>query len=105
VWLKSGGHIVINPTEALVAIDVNTGRFVGGQNLEETILHTNLEAVGEIVRQIRLRNLGGILVLDLDRHDGARAPPAGLRRRSRRSCGATAPRTRCCRSPSSVWWS
>ncbi len=65
VWLKSGGHIVINPTEALVAIDVNTGRFVGGQNLEETILHTNLEAVGEIVRQIRLRNLGGILVLDL----------------------------------------
>ena len=65
VWLKSGGHIVINPTEALVAIDVNTGRFVGGQNLEETIPHTNLEAVGEIVRQIRLRNLGGILVLDL----------------------------------------
>ena len=65
VWLKSGGHIVINPTEALVAIDVNTGRFVGGHNLEETILHTNLEAVGEIVRQIRLRNLGGILVLDL----------------------------------------
>ncbi len=65
VWLKSGGHIVINPTEALVAIDVNTGRFVGGQNLEETILQTNLEAVREIVRQIRLRNLGGILVLDL----------------------------------------
>jgi ribonuclease G len=65
VWLKSGGHIVINPTEALVAIDVNTGRFVGGQNLEETILQTNLEAVREIVRQVRLRNLGGILVLDL----------------------------------------
>ena len=65
VWLKSGGHIVINPTEALVAIDVNTGRFVGGQNLEETILQTNLEAAREIVRQIRLRNLGGILVLDL----------------------------------------
>ena len=65
VWLKSGGHIVINPTEALVAIDVNTGRFVGGQSLEDTILQTNLEAVREIVRQIRLRNLGGILVLDL----------------------------------------
>jgi ribonuclease G len=48
VWLKSGGHIVINPTEALVAIDVNTGRFVGGQSLEETILQTNLEAVREI---------------------------------------------------------
>ena len=65
VWLKSGGYLVINPTEALVAIDVNTGRFVGSQSLEETILHTNLEAVREIVRQIRLRNLGGILVLDL----------------------------------------
>jgi ribonuclease G len=65
VWLKSGGYLVINPTEALVAIDVNTGRFVGGQSLEDTILQTNLEAVREIVRQVRLRNLGGILVLDL----------------------------------------
>jgi ribonuclease G len=65
VWLKSGGYLVINPTEALVAIDVNTGRFVGGQSLDETILQTNLEAVKEIVRQVRLRNLGGILVLDL----------------------------------------
>jgi ribonuclease G len=65
VWLKSGGYIVINPTEALVAIDVNTGRFVGKTNLEETVLKTNLEAVEEIVRQIRLRDLGGILVLDL----------------------------------------
>ncbi len=65
VWLKSGGYIVINPTEALVAIDVNTGRFVGKTNLEETVLKTNLEAVGEIVRQIRLRDLGGIIILDL----------------------------------------
>jgi ribonuclease G len=65
VWLKSGGYIVINPTEALVAIDVNTGRFVGKTNLEETVLETNLEAVREIVRQIRLRDLGGIIVLDL----------------------------------------
>lgn len=65
VWLKSGGYLVINPTEALVAIDVNTGRFVGKTNLEETVLKTNLEAVREIVRQIRLRDLGGILVLDL----------------------------------------
>ncbi len=65
VWLKSGGYIVINPTEALVAIDVNTGRFVGKSNLEETVLKTNLEAIGEIVRQIRLRDLGGIIVLDL----------------------------------------
>jgi|CXWL01.1.fsa_nt_gi ribonuclease G len=65
VWLKSGGYIVINQTEALVAIDVNTGRFVGKSTLEETVLRTNLEAVEEIVRQIRLRDLGGIIVLDL----------------------------------------
>lgn len=65
VWLKSGGYLVINPTEALVAIDVNTGRFVGRQNLEETALAANLEAVEEAVRQIRLRDLGGIIVLDL----------------------------------------
>ncbi len=65
VWLKSGGHIVIHQTEALVAVDVNTGRFVGHDNLQDTVLTTNLEAVREIVRQIRLRNLGGIIVLDL----------------------------------------
>jgi ribonuclease G len=65
VWLKSGGYLVINPTEALVAIDVNTGRYVGSRNLEETALATNLEAVEEVVRQIRLRDLGGIIVLDL----------------------------------------
>ena len=67
VWLKSGGSIVINQTEALVAIDVNTGRYVGKKTagrLEDTILKTNLEAVKEIVRQIRLRDLGGIIVLD-----------------------------------------
>lgn len=65
VWLKSGGHIVIHQTEALVAIDVNTGRYVGSHNLEDTVLTTNLEAVREIVRQVRLRNLGGIIVVDL----------------------------------------
>jgi ribonuclease G len=65
VWLKSGGYIVINQTEALVAIDVNTGKFVGRSNrLEDTIVKTNLEAAKEIVRQIRLRDLGGIIVLD-----------------------------------------
>jgi ribonuclease G len=64
VWLESGGYIVINPTEALVAIDVNTGRNVGKERLEDTILETNLEAAREIVRQIRLRDLGGIIVVD-----------------------------------------
>lgn len=65
VWLKSGGYLVINQTEALVAIDVNTGRFLGRRDLEDTVLETNLEAVEEIVRQIRLRDLSGILVIDL----------------------------------------
>lgn len=64
VWLKSGGYIVIDEAEALTAIDVNTGRFVGRRNLEDTILQTNLEAVREIAYQIRMRNLGGIIVLD-----------------------------------------
>ncbi|MDX1643226.1 MAG: Rne/Rng family ribonuclease [Thermoanaerobaculia bacterium] len=64
VWLDSGGYLVIDPTEALVAIDVNTGRFTGGRNLEETVFKTNLEAARELVRQIRLRDLGGIIVVD-----------------------------------------
>jgi len=65
IWLKSGGYIVINQTEALVSIDVNTGKFVGrGNSLEETITRTNLEAVRVIVQQVRLRDLGGIIVID-----------------------------------------
>ncbi len=64
VWLKSGGHLVIEETEALVSIDVNTGKFVGRRHLEETLLQTNLEAAHEIVRQLRLRDLGGIVVID-----------------------------------------
>jgi len=65
VWLKSGGYIVINQTEALVAIDVNTGKFVGKSNrLEDTIVKINTEAVKEIARQMRLRDLGGIIVVD-----------------------------------------
>ncbi|MEX2261508.1 MAG: Rne/Rng family ribonuclease [Bryobacteraceae bacterium] len=65
VWLKSGGYIVINQTEALVAIDINTGKYVGKSNrLEDTIVKTNTDAIREIVRQIRLRDLGGIIVVD-----------------------------------------
>jgi ribonuclease G len=64
VWLKSGGYIVINQTEALVAIDINTGRYTGDRRLEDTITRINLEAVEEIVHQIRLRDLGGIIVID-----------------------------------------
>jgi len=64
VWLKSGGYLVIDHTEALTVIDVNTGKFVGSENLSDTVLKTNLEAAGEIARQIRLRNTGGIIVID-----------------------------------------
>lgn len=64
IWLKSGGYIVIELTEALTAIDVNTGSYVGKRNLEETILKTNLEAVKEIAYQLRLRNIGGLIVID-----------------------------------------
>jgi ribonuclease G len=64
VWLKSGGYINIDFTEALVAIDVNTGRYVGKRNLQETILKTNLEAAREIAYQLRLRNIGGIIIVD-----------------------------------------
>ena len=64
VWLKSGGYIVIDHTEALVAIDVNSGKYVGKRDFEETVLKINLEAVAEVVRQIRLRDLGGIIIID-----------------------------------------
>ncbi len=64
VWLKSGGYIIIEGTEALTAIDVNTGRFVGKRHLEDTILKTNLEAAKEIAYQLRLRNIGGLIIID-----------------------------------------
>jgi ribonuclease G len=64
VWLKSGGYIVIDQTEALVAIDVNSGKYVGKRDFEETVLKINLEAAVEVIRQVRLRDLGGIIIID-----------------------------------------
>jgi ribonuclease G len=64
VWLKSGGYLVIEQTEALVSVDVNTGKYVGKHDFEETILKTNREAAVEIARQVRLRDLGGIIIID-----------------------------------------
>lgn len=64
VWLKSGGYLVIQQTEALSVIDVNTGKYVGQRSLEETVVHTNIEAAREIAHQLRLRNLGGIIIID-----------------------------------------
>ncbi len=87
VWLKSGGYIVINQTEALVAIDINTGKYIGRSNrLEDTIVKTNIEAVKEIARQMRLRDLGGIIVVDFidmeerkNRHKVMQALEAAMR--------------------------
>lgn len=65
VWLKSGGYLIIDSSEALTAIDVNTGKFVGKKNFDETIVTTNLEAIEEIAYQLKLRSIGGIVILDL----------------------------------------
>jgi ribonuclease E len=64
VWLPSGGSLIIEHTEALTVIDVNTGKNVGTSNLEETVFHNNLEAAEEIALQLRLRDIGGIIVID-----------------------------------------
>src|SRR5204862_1879459 len=64
VKLRSGGYIVINPTEALISIDVNSGRSTGERNIEETATKTNLEAAAEVARQLRLRDLAGLIVID-----------------------------------------
>ncbi|BAS28610.1 Rne/Rng family ribonuclease [Limnochorda pilosa] len=80
VWLQSGGYIVIDQTEALVSIDVNTGRFIGTTNLADTVLRTNLEAASEIARQLRLRNFGGIIVVDFIDMDSREHEQMVLRR-------------------------
>src|SRR5439155_15339555 len=87
VHLKSGGYLVVDETEALVAIDVNTGRHKGGKDQETAILKVNLEAAEEICRQLRLRNMGGLIVLDFidmksprDRHSVYHRMKDGLRR-------------------------
>ena len=80
VWLPSGGYLVIQPTEALVAIDVNTGKYVGRESREATALRTNQEAATEVARQMRLRDLSGIVVVDLIgmREDASRREVVGL---------------------------
>ena len=92
VWLKSGGYIVINQTEALVSIDVNTGKFVGKKRLEDTVFKTNLEAVREIVRQLRLRDLGGIIVvdfIDMEEEENRKALVAALEEELRKDRSKT----------------
>lgn len=70
VWLKCGGYIIIDKTEALTVIDVNTGKYIGANNLEDTVLKTNIEASMEIAKQLRLRDIGGIIIIDfIDMND------------------------------------
>ena len=78
VPLKSGGYLIIDQTEAMTTIDVNTGAFVGHRNLDETIFRTNLEAAQAIARQLRLRNLGGIIIIDFIDMERRGAPPPVL---------------------------
>ena len=93
VWLKSGGYLVFDQAEALTAIDVNTGRFVGKSNQDETVLRTNLEAVEEVVKQLRLRNIGGIIIvdfIDMSREADRKKVSDALREAQRRDKARTA---------------
>ena len=92
VWLKSGGYLIIDQSEALTAIDVNTGRYVGKHDLEETVLRTNLEAVKEVVYQLRFRNIGGLIIIDLIDMDPRRTTRGGLPRAQTR-CARASQRT------------
>jgi ribonuclease G len=92
VWLKKGGYIVIEQTEALVSIDVNTGRFTGKRNQEETIFQTNMLAAREVARQLRLRDFGGIIVIDfidMENEANKKRVLAELRRHLRRDRART----------------
>jgi ribonuclease G len=83
--LKSGGYLIVDQTEAMTTIDVNTGGFVGGRSFDDTIFKTNLEAAQVIARQLKLRNLGGIIIIDfidMENADHRNAVLAELNRRS-----------------------
>jgi Rne/Rng family ribonuclease len=99
--LPSGGSIVIETTEALTVIDVNSGKFTGGKNLDDTIVKTNIEAAAEIARQVRLRDIGGIIVCDFIDMSGE-AIATRSSRRSKTVCAKTARARRSNRSRRSV---
>ena len=90
VDLKSGGYVIIDQTEALTTVDVNTGGFVSGRSFDDTIFKTNLEAAQSIARQLRLRNLGGIIIVDFIDMDTAGASRRGARGVQARRSPATA---------------
>ena len=94
VDLKSGGYLIIDQTEALTTVDVNTGGFVGARNFDDTIFKTNLEAAQAIARQLRLRNLGGIIIIDFIDMAREEHQRRGAGRAAASSSRATAPRSR-----------
>jgi ribonuclease G len=103
VDLKSGGYLIVDQTEALTTIDVNTGGFVGARNFDDTIFKTNLEAAQAIARQLRLRNLGGIIIvdfIDMVREEHQQAVLAEFRKQ----LGATRSRPWPGASRSWAWW-
>ena len=102
VWLPSGGSLVIERTEALTVIDVNTGKNVGTSNLEETVYRNNLEAAEAVARELRLRDIGGIIVIDFIDMEIESEPRGGRRGVPRRRSRATRRARRCSRSPSSA---
>ena len=103
VWLPSGGSLIIEHTEALTVIDVNTGKNVGTSSLEETVFRNNLEAADEIAKQLRLRDIGGIIVIDFIDMEIEANRDASSSRPSATRWPATRPAPRCSTSPSSAW--
>ena len=101
VWLPSGGSLIIEHTEALTVIDVNTGKNVGTSSLEETVFHNNLEAADEIARQLRLRDIGGIIVIDFIDMEIRKNRDQVVGRLPRARWPATRPAPRC--STSRTW--
>ena len=102
MWLPSGGSLIIEHTEALTVIDVNTGKNVGKSNLEETVFHNNMEAAEEIAKQLRLRDIGGIIVIDFIDME-IKDNRAKVVERSVMRWPATRPARRCSTSASSAW--
>ena len=103
VWLPSGGSLIIEHTEALTVIDVNTGKNVGTSILEETVFHNNMEAADEIAKQLRLRDIGGIIVIDFIDMEIRGNRAARSSNGSATPCPATRPARRCSTSPTSGW--
>ncbi len=104
VDLKSGGYLVVDQTEALTTVDVNTGGFVGARNFDDTIFKTNLEAAQAIARQLRLRNLGGIVIVDFIDMATRRPPRAGAGRVPQAAGARPRRRPRPAASRSWAWW-